>query len=248
MRSPPKTPKPLRDIRYLESIDPPQLEHPMPGYASKLYDFPRACVALGQRVGMKCEELGMSIGHADHLYLCFTPSLPDGEVRVTEYATEHWHRFVLCGMDLVVFNSLPDERKVAAVTEATFSALHMLAPTEAPALEVLRHSVESEGEALRVCLKVKATKQYRVRVEQTVPVHPQPAEVFVEVTNLKTQRSKMVRVAEVKFYDDAPSLVDRIAIIDHKLTIHPRKSFRASLIAADYQVPIQLGLADLSGG
>ena len=244
MRSPLKTSKPLRDIRYFESIDPPQLDQSMPSYASKLYSFPRACVALGQRVGMKCEELGISIGHADHLYLCFTPSLPDGAT--TEYATERWHRFVLYGMDLA-FNSLPDERKLAAVTEATFSALHRLASTEAPALEVLRHSIESEGEALRVCLKVKATKQYRVRVEQTVPVHPQLAEVFVEVTNLRTQHSKTVKVAEVKFYDDAPSLVDRIAIVDHKLTIHPRKSFRASLITADYQVPIQLGLAELSG-
>lgn len=70
----------------------------MPGYASKLYAFPRACVALGQRVGMKCEELGISIGRADHLYLCFTPSLPEGAVRTTDYAVEPWHRFALYGI------------------------------------------------------------------------------------------------------------------------------------------------------
>lgn len=237
-------PKPLRDIRYFENNVAPQRTEPMPGYASKLYDFPRACIALGQRVGMKCEELGVSIGRADHLYLCLTPSLPEGTVETTEYAMESWHRFALYGMDLA-FNALSEEKKLAKVTEATFATLRVLAADQERVLEMLRHSVESQGEALRVCLKVKATKQYHVRVEQTVPVHPQPAEVFVEVTHLKTQRSKSVKVAEVAHYDDAPSLVDRIAIIGDELTVHPRKSFRASLVTKDYQVPIQLSLAGL---
>lgn len=237
-------PKPLRDVRYFEAAEPPRLGKSMPGYPSELYSFPTAAVALGQRVGMKCRELGISIGQADHLYVCFSPSKSAGSVELTEYAVEPWHRFVLCGLSSD-FNMLTEEVKLAMVTEATFNALHLLAPDAASEVDSLRQMIDSEGEALRVKIKCKETKKYFIRVEQNVPVRPRHAEVFVHVTNLQKQLSKEAKVAEVRVYDEAPSLVDRIAITGDKLTIHPRKSFRASVIADDYAVPIQLDLAEL---
>lgn len=242
----PASPKPkkLHDIRYFESVEPPRLGKSMPGYASDLYSFPMGAVALGHRIGMKANELGISIGQADHLYVCFTPSTPDGSVETTEYAVEPWHRFVVCGLS-PNFNSLTEEGKLAKVTDATFKALHLLAPEAGTPIESLREAVESEGEGLRVKIKCKETKKFLIRVEQTVPGHPRHAEVFVHVTNLQKQLSKEAKVAEVRFYDEARSLVDRIAIKADKLTIHPRKSFRASLITTDYDIPVQLDLTEL---
>lgn len=236
--------KPLRDVRYFESVEPLGLNQSMPGYVSELYAFPNEAVALGWRIGLKCEELGISIGQADHLYVCFTPSLPVATVELTEFSREPWHRFVVCGLS-PDFNGLTTERKVDAVTDLTFKALHLLAPEATAELNVLIQAIRSEGEALRVKLKGKETKKFLVRVEQTVPALPRHAEIFVHITNKERQHSAERKVAEVRFYDDAPCLIDRIAILNNQLTIHPRKSFRASLTTSNYPVPFQLDLAEL---
>jgi hypothetical protein len=242
----PKKPKPLRDIRYFESSDAPAFGKSMPAYASDLFSLPKEAVALGQRVGRKCEELGISIGSADHLYLCFTPSIPEGEIAQASYAIEPWHRFMLYGLRSQ-FNELSSTEKLAKVVEATFGALALLSPASAAVLGLLRGSVESLGEDLRVRIRHKETKHYEVCVEQTVPVHPRPATIFVRATNLKTQRSNETKVGEVRFHDEAPSLVDRLVISKNMLTIHPRKSFRAALVAAPYSVPFQVDLGELVG-
>lgn len=240
----PQKPKPLRDVRYFESLESLSLGQSMPGYASELYSFPNEAVALGWRIGMKCEELGVSIGQADHLYVCFTPALPVATVELTEFTREPWHRFVACGLPLD-FNALTNEEKVDALTALTFKALHLLAPDATALLNSLIQAIRSEGEALRVKIKCKETKEFFVRVEQNVPARPRHAEVFVHVTNKIRQISTERKVAELRFYDDASSLVDRIVISGSQLTIHPRKSFRASLITTNYNVPIQLDLAEI---
>lgn len=245
-------PKPLRDIRYFESLERPSFGQPMPGYAGKLFQFPKSITALGQRIGMKCEELGLSIGRADHLYLCFTPALADDAFAPTDYAIETWHRYALHGLH-GDFNALPDQDKLARVSEATFRVLAgMILPAEgdqaqdsARALAAVRAGMETQGEALRIVIKEKATKRYAVRVEQTVPVHPRRVPVFVIVTDLANGVTKEAQVADVRFYDEAPSLVDRIAIVKDVLTIHPRKSFRAQLVTRPYKVPVELDLAAL---
>lgn len=237
-------PKPLRDVRYFESDEPPRPGESMPGYTSELYSFPKGAVALGQRIGMKCEELGISIGRADHLYVCVTPSLPATTIELSEYTREPWHRFVVCGLSYD-FNTLTDERRLEAVTDLTFKALHLLVPDATAALDSLSQMIKSEGEALRVQIKYKETQKLLIHVEQNVAVHPRHTEIFVRVTNRQKQLTKETKVAEVRFYDEASSLVDRISITNNLLTIHPRKSFRASLITANHHVPIQLDLAEL---
>jgi len=249
-------PKPLRDIRYFESAEPPAFGGGFPGYTGKLFQLPKSAIALGQRIGMKCGELGVSVGRANHLYLCFTPALAEGEFARTDYGIETWHRFALHGLH-ENFNALPDGEKLARVSEATFRALADLsgpmdagAPAAgmAHALATVRAGIEAQGEALRLVIKRKETRRYAVRVEQTVPVHPQRTPVFLVITDLVSGVTKDAQVAEVRFYDEAPSLVDRIAIVGDVLTIHPRKSFRAELVTKPYKVPIEVDLAGLFAG
>jgi hypothetical protein len=246
-------PKPLRDIRYFESPEPPAFGLPMPGYAGKLFQLPKSAIALGQRIAMKCEELGVSIGRADHLYLCFTPALADDAFARTDYAIETWHRYALHGLH-EDFNALSDGEKLARVGEATFRALAGLSGPEdsgepaagmAHALATVRAGIEAQGEALRIVIKRKQTRRYAVRVEQTVPVHPRQTPLFLVITDLASGVTKDTQVAEVRFYDEAPSLIDRIAIVGDVLTIHPRKSFRAELVTKPYTVPIEVDLAGL---
>lgn len=244
-------PKPLRDIRYFESLEPPAFGLPMPGYAGKLFQFPKSLTALGQRIAMKCEERGLSIGRADHLYLCFTPALADDAYAPTDYAIEAWHRYALHGLH-EDFNALADEEKLTRVRAATFRALAGLILPAGPgdadsaqALAEVRAAIETQGEALRIVIKEKATKRYAVRIEQTVPVHPRRVPVFAVITDLASGVTKEAQVADLRFYDEAPSLVDRIAIVKDVLTLHPRKSFRAELVTGPYKVPVELDLAAL---
>lgn len=237
-------PKPLRDVRYFESVEPLRLGQSMPDYASELYAVPTEAVAVGRRIAMKCEELGISIGRADHLYVCFTPSLPDTTIDLTQYTRDPWHRFVVCGLSYD-FNTLTDEKRREAVTDLTFKALHLLAPNATTALDSLSHMIKSEGESLRVQMKCKETKDFLIHVEQNIAAAPRYSEIFVRVTNRQKKLTKEMKVAQVRFYDEASSLVDRISIKNNHLTIHPRKSFRASLITADYHVPIQVDLTEL---
>lgn len=236
-----KRPKPLRDIRYFESVGALQPGASMPSYASELFDLPKEAIALGQRIGRKCEEIGVSIGSADHLYICFTPSLPEGTLNPTDYAMEPWHRFILCGLGRD-FNERGLEERLQIVCGATFDSIAALAEGGADELDWLQRDVIAKGDALRVTLRTKETKKYRVTVEQTVPVHPSPSSVFVRVEEIATSQVVEVQVAEVPFHDDAPSLVDRLTIVDEVLMIHPRKSFRAELITQDYELPLQVNL------
>jgi len=239
-----KRPTLLRDVRYFESLAVPVEGDPMPQYTSELFAVPAEATALGLRIARKCEELKVSIGRASHLYLCFTPSIATGEVLPTDYAVDPWHRFVLYGL-APTFNDLPKREKLEVIRNATFECLVLISPEHGSAIAEVRALLERFGDALRICLRRKQTKRYFISVEQTVPVHPKPTAIFLTVTELTTQQTREVALGATSSSDDAPYLVDRLAIVGNLLTIHPRKSFRAQLTSGEYDVPFRVNLAEL---
>ncbi len=239
-----KRAKPLRDVRYFESPEHLRPGSPMPGYAGELFKLPKDAIALGQRIGRKCEELGISIGDADHLYVCLTPCIPEASLLHTDYALERWHRFVMVGL-ASNYSDRPVGEQLSVVQSATFGAIAALATRGVELLPLLQQEMTSKGSALRVTLRTKETKKYRIRVEQDIPVHPTPSRVFARIEELATSRALEVQVAQVRFHDDVPSLVDRLSLVDEVLTIHPRKSFRAELIGRDYELPLKVSLREL---
>lgn len=178
---------------------------------------------------MRCGESGVSIGRASHLYLCFTQSVQPATIEFSDYRIEGWHQFMMYGLDSG-FNLLSEGKKLAIVASATFQALEALAPQHALVLQTIRKEVETLGESLRISVKRKETSKYKLSVEQTVPNHPNPAEVFLRVTQLSTGAERNVKIGEVAFYDQVSSLVDRIAIVRDVLTVHPKKSFHAGIV------------------
>ena len=143
------------------------------------------------------------------------------------------------------FNSLSSSKKVERLREGTFAILYDIAPTSRQKFEAAHSSVLARGEDLRIVLVTKQSKKYIASVSHTVPVHPAPARIFLAVTELESGRTKEVELAQVRFYDEAVYLVDRIAIVGSVLTVHPRKSFRASLHTREYPVPLQADLGAL---
>src|SRR5713226_7870426 len=85
-------------------------------------------VALGRRIACKCEELGVSIGSASHLYVCLTSALQDGQTLQVDFAYEKWHRFVMHGLG-AEFNSQSPHKKIESLREGTFAILFDIAPS-----------------------------------------------------------------------------------------------------------------------
>jgi hypothetical protein len=104
----------LRDIRYFESGTILVPDDPFPEYAGDLYPLGPEAVALGRRIACKCEELGVSIGKASHLYVCLTSALQDGQALQVDFAFEKWHRFVMYGPG-AEFNSLSRPEKIERI-------------------------------------------------------------------------------------------------------------------------------------
>lgn len=232
----------LEDVRYFESAEPPQRGQRFPAYAGSLFDVPAGATALGERIARRCGQLDVSIGRASQLYLCLTASLPDGAIALSDRAAEAWHQVVLHGLDPATFNALSQPEKMAVLGRATFAVLRALAPAMANVLDGVQAEIAAAGEAFRLTLKSKTTKHYALVVEQTIPAHPQPTEVFVRAVHLATGAERVQKLGEAQFPSMAPSLVDRLAVTGEILTVHPRKSFRAQLDNARSQ---PLATADL---
>jgi hypothetical protein len=167
-------------------------------------------------------------------------------LELTEYAAETWHRFILCGLE-PDFNARSEAERLSIVTAATFEALGMLSPQFAPALRAARREIETLGESLRLTVKRKETTKYKLSIEQTVPVHPRAAEVFLRITQLSSGIERDIKIGEVAFYDHVSSLVDRIAIVKDVLTVHPRKSFHATIVNAMSSPLSQVNLLEQFG-
>jgi hypothetical protein len=234
----------LRDICYFESSTILAPGDPFPDYAKELYPLGPGAVAVGQRIACKCAELSVSIGNASHLYICLTPALQDGQVLQVDFAFEKWHLLVMYGVGSE-FNSLPPHTKIEQIREGTFAILHEIAPSSRQKIEEAHSSVCAGGEDLRIVVLTKRTKTYAASVSHTVPVHPAPARVFLAVTKVNSGQTKEVELAQVKYHDEVAFLADRIAIVGSVITVHPRKSSRASLITHEYPVPLQANLAEL---
>ncbi len=223
--------RPLHDIRYFESAVDLSAGGSFPVYAGTLFDLPHTATAFGQRVGRLAELKGLSIGRSTHLYLCFSAALPEGAVRITKTSVASWHLIVMAGLP-AGFNGLPEASREALVSSLTFRALSELAVAGADQLPEIQQQIEAGGEALRLPVKSRTSRGFGIAIEQTIPCHPAASEVFATIQSLESGQTATVKLGEVAFYDEVPTLVDRISVKGHTLQVHPRKSFRASLVTS----------------
>lgn len=220
MTMPPKS-RLLEDVRYFESTLPPDKWRRPPSYTNKIFLTPKEATSLGQRIGKKCNELGISIGYATHLYLCFTSSIPEKNIVLTDYTLASWQRFVSYGLS-PAFNDYSDELKLSMLVDATFEVLERIGSPAITLLECVKRDVLNES--LLLFVKNKQTSKYDVTIYQTIPVHPQRAEVFAQVAQNKTGNRIEIKIGTSDFYLDVPGMVDRISISNGILTVLPRKS------------------------
>jgi hypothetical protein len=226
----PNRQRPLHDVRYFEGDDPSTA---LPPYAGKSVKLPKSMIAFGQRLGRLAEQRGVSIGRASHLYLCFNTSLAARSVARVRPPLPMWPWFDVVDYGLRKgFNSLKEQSRIKLAQDATFAVLEAVTVSGKEALPGLKRDLVGGGEALRVAVREKVTKQYRVRIEQTVPVHPRRAEVFARIVACASGVEVVVKLGESLFYDEVPTLVGAITTSGDVLRVRPRQSFRASVVSA----------------
>jgi hypothetical protein len=211
----------LQDIRFLESSKPADQWSGPPASAGAIFTLPKEAGALGQRLGKKCGELGMSIGYGTHLYLCFNTAAQKENIVLTDFTMAAWQRYVSYSLS-AAFNDCTDELKLCMLVDATLDVLAYIATPAITSREWIKREVMNES--LLLLVKSKRILNYDVTIFQTIPVHPRRAEVFAHVLQIETGHKVEVKIGETDSYHDVPGMVDRISISKGLLTVLPRKS------------------------
>eukprot|EP00456_Euglypha_rotunda_P067954 TRINITY_DN59072_c0_g2_i2.p1 TRINITY_DN59072_c0_g2~~TRINITY_DN59072_c0_g2_i2.p1 ORF type:complete len:139 (+),score=18.70 TRINITY_DN59072_c0_g2_i2:411-827(+) len=96
-----------------------------PDHAGKLYKIPRAARDLGLRIGKECSDLGVSIGHAAHLFIVLVPTLELGEIKDSPYQAYVLYTYVIAGLPLE-FNDACEADKLSRLKLVTLAAIRHL--------------------------------------------------------------------------------------------------------------------------
>ncbi|OUC14618.1 MAG: hypothetical protein B0A82_11180 [Alkalinema sp. CACIAM 70d] len=240
-----KLTKPLKDIRYYECSGVPGPGKAMPSSSTELAGIPRTAHRIGQRIACMLHAEDFSVGTYDHIYIAFSPALPDGRVVPTDFGLEWWQRYVAYGIP-TDFKSLTDDQKNRRIQSATFEVLNALRPDEKQLLESLHERLGNYGERTRILRAIKDTKAYRFEVWFDVPPWREPAYLYVVARENSSGQVLEAPPLLLKDYEDAFPLVSTISFTKGILNLNPRKSFRAGLSVNSYPTPIQIPLSEFA--
>ena len=188
---------------------------------------------------------GYSVGSYDHVYVAFTPALPERKVVPTEFGLEWWQRYVACGIS-TTFKSLPEKEKLEFIESATFDVLRTLQTEEGALLDNVHDRVKKFGARTRILRASKDTKDYLFEVWFDVPPWQETAYLYITARNKASGEITEATPLPLRDYEHAFPLVSSITFTKGILTLNPRKSFRASLSTNNYQTPIQFNVAEFA--
>lgn len=186
-----------------------------------------------------------SVGTYDHIYIAFSPALPDGQVVPTDFGFEWWQRYVAYGIP-ADFKFLTDDQKHERIQSATFEVLNALKPDERQLLDSIHERLIKHGERARILRATKDTKAYRFEVWFDVPAWREPAYLYVVARENSSGQVLEAPPLLLKDYQDAFPLVSTISFAKGILNLNPRKSFRAGLSINSYSTPIQIPLSEFA--
>lgn len=238
------TEKRIKDIRYFESAHVPGPGHPLPSNG-ELLDIPRQAHRLGQRIACVLESEGFSVGAYDHVYIALTPAVAEGQIHITNFGFEPWHRYVAYGT-LPKFKNLPEEAKLHVIQTATFAILKALKPDGADVVERAEHRLAETGARTRVLRATKETKAYSFAVWFDVPPLHEKAHLYLTALDKSSGRVLEAPPLPIADFEHAFPLVSTITFSNGMVNLNPRKSFRASFSTGAYGVPIRVPLAQFA--
>lgn len=237
----------IREIRYYESDLPNVDGQSLPGEIGQIYPFPATIHPLGVRIARKLREFGFLTGTFDHVYVNFTPLLPQHHASLSKRVPERWLRYVDYGLspDLLPANTGGYDELVA---DATFRALRALITGSADAETQLRQAereVRERGSEVEIPVLMKETTRYRIAITYQVRPGGGPSLGWIECEDRKLEQTGKLPFVQLVDYEDIYPLVGRISVVGGAITVSPRSSFKASVHTQHYQTPFVIALTDL---
>ena len=108
-------------------------------------------------------------------------------------------------------------------------------------IEECKAALQKYGKFLSITYKKKETTQYEVTASYQIAPEDLDCKLIINYRNKKTHEIQTFSYA-IRFYEDAYSLVDKIAIKNNVLEIQPKKSFKANVYNDYYKTPLQFKL------
>lgn len=237
--------KPLKDIRYYESVAVPGPGKPSPFSSPKVLGIPTSANLIGQRVSRMLNAEGFSVGDYDHVYIVFTNAIPADQIVMTGFGDEKWFRYVAFGIS-DRFRTFVDSKKEAIIHSATLEVAKTLAPENSEVVERVAKRLEEHGDRAQVPRASKETKNYRFEVTFDVPGWNERAFLYFHAIEKSTGTLLEAKPLPLRHFDDAYPLVGSLSFVSDVLKITPRSSFKSNLSVGKYKTPIEIPLAKFS--
>lgn len=223
-------PSPVQGIRYFEGSG--------YGYVNGCHE----AIAFGRRVALLLRSRGYSFGPWHHLYIRAVERAATDCGFVATEGVEWWHRFV----EFTVppgFAAMGEGERSRILIAGTCSVLRSLFPKNDMVLVELLAEAEKGAERLRFLVKRKILGGRSFEASFNVAAWPEHSDLRVVVKDEAAGVDLVSPPIKLKIYSDAFSLASDIRQQGDAVSLVPRKSFTAQLVAAQYEGALTLPLA-----
>lgn len=237
------------DIRYYECDRENVVGTSLPAGPGRLFTFPKSIHALGARIARKLREYGFMAGAFDHLYVNFTTVIPAGQCRYSPRNVDERIKYVDYGLSPETTNRLSETEKESLVCGTTLDILRFVA-TEHPArlslVERIAAELAAKGSTMEILHMIKETAVYAVTVTYQIRPNGKQSVALIEYLDKKSGQRLKSEFVKLNDYEDVFALVGSISVSRGVISVKPRPSFKASLYANAYRVPIEIPIAALN--
>lgn len=187
--------------------------------------------AFARRLAWWLNGEDVSVGSNHTVYVYLSTQHPEGSVEPGPLArdAESWQmRYVTVGVDPASLTADTDRVAIDAVTRSLAS----LIPEQATLLAQAAETVDAAGADCRFLLRRKESAKEVLEVTSTIATWPAHSTLFVSLTDTATGSYRESPPLPVKVYDDAVYLAGRIRRTRERISLDPRGSYPAQIIAS----------------
>lgn len=194
--------------------------------------------AVVRRVVMKLREQNFSLGDFHHLYLNFTPCLPDGAIQPAKRSIDRyypWYRYYDIGISTELFNNLESERCQKTILLLMRQTLVQFFAPDDCSKKIIKEAIEEavmKGEEMLMRFKEKKSAKHRAVVYLR---YLDNANYLPLLCVYDLQENEVLRETLSQTADLSP--IGEIQLSSRRVTIKPRKnSFAKGLEAVSFDI------------
>lgn len=170
--------------------------------------------AFGQRLVWFLNSEELSLGAYHSLYLCFSPEIEPGQVRITDDGGDWWQRYTYVGVP----TGFPDDEDSCEIAmQGTIAALKAIRPDCADLIDHADETVREYGNTLRFLIGSKSYKRYDLDIACTISARPEPSYLIARLTDRKTDVAVEAQPLPLGFPQECFNLSGSIRLIDFQI-------------------------------